>query len=180
MLKNQNKNLQIVPTNGLHAPSTLEGENTMENLTNPNNATSNSDKIVDQIEKELASSNGKIPPGKYTATISNAYTELRLPRNYDMLHLDFILQSEPFVGRKEWKQYHLTTKKARNFMKGELKKLDIEIKCREDIQVACEKLVGRRVGVTVTFPPNGNRVIYISADAALSEAVLDPDAIWDD
>lgn len=176
---------------GAHEPHNFIGGKTMENK---NNGTDNDDNVdpsakeMDRFVEEATVDNdseddaedGGIQPGRYEAMITKAYKVLRLPRMFDIIHIDFVLQTEPHVGAKIYKEYHVTTKRARDFMVRELNGLDIKVRCRDDIAPACEKLAGRRVNLSVQYPPTGNCTVFITNDGSVCREMLDPDALWED
>jgi hypothetical protein len=116
--------------------------------------------------------------GSYDATVVDAQHQVRGQAQYDMVHVDFKVDGGKYAGMRDWKEYHLTTVKAKDFLTREFSQLGIPIKSRSEIPGACAKLVGKKVKIRVEVSSSGSRVVYMCDAGKPKKAGFDPDALW--
>ena len=105
----------------------------------------------------------RLPKGKYDAVIEKATSEYREAEGYYKVRLDLEIQSDGRCGQPEHKEYHLKSKKALDFMRGEFEKLGVGVADPDQLEDACKAVEGKPVRITVDYLANGNRAIYIGA-----------------
>lgn len=140
--------------------------------------TAENDDWVDALVQGSKKVSLPLKKGKYDAVIKNAYHETRGEFGYDMVHVDFEVVSGDSSGCSELKEYHVTTQKARDYLKNEFGRMGIDINGRLDITPACEKAIGKQVHIKVDFMPNGSKAVYITGERKKKSQKLDPNAFW--
>lgn len=112
------------------------------------------------------------------AEISRVNSYLVKPRDYERVHIEFMLLDGPNTGECEAKYYNITSQNVVNLLKAEFKKIGVIVKSPDDLESACAAIMGKRVMITIEHREDGYRNVYIAGEVKSEEEKVDRELIW--
>jgi hypothetical protein len=131
------------------------------------------------VEEKEVTQQGILPAGRYTATIESAKHFEHKTKGHDVIQVWLEVENEQTDDNMITKHYNLTNQESKGFFIGEMLKLGIKIRNRQDVKTAPEKLIGLKVDIALTYNDMDFPVTYIMGPAsANSTEKFDPNSLW--
>jgi len=119
-----------------------------------------------------------ISAGRHPARIIDAEVTM-FNDEYQLVRVNVEILDAPDPGHIETKWYHLKSQKAADHIRGEFKKIGFEVKSPEDVERACEEIVGLELEIHMDFT-KGSPVLFFLKRINTKEQKkgIDHDKIW--